>query len=316
MELRQLRYFCAVAEELSFARAARRLFIAQPALSVQVRNLEDELKVQLLRRTTRSIEVTHAGKTFYADAKEILARVEAAAKHVQDAGRGVVGTLRVGFLSNAATAELGARMRGFRERFPHVNLTLAEVSTHQQVAMLRRGDLDVGLLRISRPRGDRHTRADLGAAELAVGVGFSSEELASVEVNREPMIVALPAEGDLARKKRLVWQDFHHRPMIGTPDARERYFEAFFACCERAGVQPDVTQQAPDLATRLWMVAGGFGFTPTSASSREIMRPGLCYRPLPPDGPEVFTFASWRRADRAPHLLQFIEILQGPVPDK
>ena len=317
VELRQLRYFCAVAEELSFARAARRLFIAQPALSVQIRNLEDELKVPLLRRTTRSVEVTHAGKTFYADAREILARVESAAKHAQDAEHGVVGTLRVGFLSNVATAELGARMRGFSDRFPHVNLTLAEASTHQQVALLRRGDLDVGLLRISRSRERRPARGDasspLGAAELAVGVGFSSEELASMEVNREPMIVAVPAESGLAHKKRLAWQDFHRRPMIGTSDARERYFEPFFTCCERAGVQPDVTQHAPDLTTRLWMVACGFGFTPTSESSREIMRPGLCYRPLPPDGPEVLTFAAWRRDDPAPHLLQFIEILKTPV---
>ena len=311
VELRQLRYFCAVAEELSFARAARRLFIAQPALSVQIRNLEDELKVRLLRRTTRSIEVTHAGKTFYDEARAILARVEAAGKHAQDAERGVVGTLRVGFLSNVATAALGARMRGFRDRFPHVDLTLAEAATHQQIAMLRRGDLDVGLLRISRPH-DARPDPNLGAAELAVGVGFDSGELASVEINREPMIVALSAESDLARKKRLAWTDFHQRPMIGTSDPRERYFEAFFACCERAEVRPDVTQTAPDLTTRLWMVAAGFGFTPTSASSREIMRPGLCYRPLPTDGPEVLTFASWRRNDQAAHLLQFIEMLQAP----
>ena len=316
MELRQLRYFCAVAEELSFAGAARRLFIAQPALSVQIRNLEDELKVRLLRRTTRSIEITHAGKTFYDEARAILARVEIAGKHAQDAELGVVGTLRVGFLSNVATAELGARMRLFRERFPHVNLTLAEESTHQQIALLRRGDLDVGLLRISRPREDRPARvgeANLGAAELAVGVGFSSEELASVEINREPMIVALPAESDLARKKRLAWQDFHRGSMIGTSDPRERYFESFFSCCERAEVRPEVIQHAPDLATRLWMVACGFGFTPTSASSREIMRPGLCYRPLPPDGPEVLTFASWRRHDQTPHLLHFIEMLKTPL---
>ena len=73
-----------------------------------------------------------------------------------------------------------------------------------------------------------------------------------------------------------------------------------------------MTQHAPDLTTRLWMVACGFGFTPTSASSREIMRPGLGYRPLPPDGPEVLTFAAWRRADTAPHLLQFIETLKTP----
>ena len=324
MELRQLRYFCAVAEELSFARAARRLFIAQPALSVQIRNLEDELKVQLLRRTTRSIEITHAGKTFYDEASEILARVGSAGKHAQDAERGVIGTLRVGILSNVATVELGARMRLFRDRFPQVNLTLAVAFTRLQISMLRRGDLDVGLLRVSRPYekpvpGARLATGaevdDLGAADPAIGLGFSAEELASVEVNRQRMIVALPASSDLADKKRLAWADFHRRPMIVASDARERYFEPFFACCERAQARPDVTQQAPDLMTRLWMVACGFGFTPTSAASQEIMRPGLCYRPLPADGPEVLTFAAWRRNDNAPHLSRFIAILREPLPN-
>ena len=99
--------------------------------------------------------------------------------------------------------------------------------------------------------------------------------------------------------------------MIGTADVRERYFEPFFSCCERAQVRPVVSQYAQDLATRLWMVACGFGFSPTTASSQEITRPGLSYRPLPADGPEVLTFAAWRRKDQAPHLLRFIETLQA-----
>ena len=86
--------------------------------------------------------------------------------------------------------------------------------------------------------------------------------------------------------------------MIGTSDPRERYFEPFFACCERVQVRPVVTQYAQDLATRLWMVACGFGFSPTTASSQEISRPGLAYRPLPADGPEVLTFAAHRKQDQ------------------
>jgi hypothetical protein len=115
----------------------------------------------------------------------------------------------------------------------------------------------------------------------------------------------------MAKKKRLHWEDFHGKSMIGTSDPRERYFEPFFACCERAQVRPIVTQYAQDLATRLWMVACGFGFSPTTASSQEISRPGLAYRPLPADGPEVLTFVARRREDEAPHLLQFIEMLKG-----
>ena len=316
VELRQLRYFCAVAEELSFARAARRLFIAQPALSVQVRHLEEELKVRLLHRTTRAIELTHAGKTFLTEARQILARVDVAGQHAQDAARGILGTLRVAFLSNVATADLGGRMRVFRESFPRVNLALMEAPTHRQIELLLRGDIDVGLLRFSRlpTPGQRRDGARVGLEELAAGLGFSSELLASEELGRQRMVAAVPANGALAKRKRLRWVDFQGEPMIGTSDPRERYFEPFFACCERAQVRPVVTQYAQDLAMRLWMVACGFGFSPTTASSQEISRPGLAYRPLPADAPEVLTFAARRKQDQAPHLLQFIEVLKDAPP--
>ena len=310
MELRQLRYFCAVAEELSFARAAKRLFVAQPALSVQIRNLETELKVQLLRRTTRTIEVTHAGKTFYTEAKDVLARVDAAGKHAQDAERGVVGTLRVAFLSNVATVRFGQRVREFQDRLPQVNLSLLEAASHAQIAMLRRGEIDAGLLRISKPFEGKGRRADEGAL-LAAAVGFSPDELACEEIGRERMLVAVPEESALARKRRVDWADLHQQAMIGISDPRERYFDAFYTCCERTGVRPVVSQYAYDLMTRLWMVACGFGFTPTSESSREISRPGLTYRPLPRDSPEVLTFVAWHRREHPAHLRQFIETLKG-----
>ena len=150
MELRQLRYFCAVAEELSYARAARRLFIAQPALSIQVRHLEQELGVKLLLRTTRRVELTHAGSTFYTEAREILARAETAGKHAQDAAQGLIGVLRVAMLSNIATQDLGNRVRSFQSRFPGVKVTLLEATTHRQIRLILGGEVDIGLLRFSR----------------------------------------------------------------------------------------------------------------------------------------------------------------------
>ena len=308
MELRQLRYFCAVAEELSFARAARRLFIAQPALSIQIRHLEEELKVPLLLRTTRSVELTHAGRAFYREASDVLTRVDTAGKHAQDAAQGIVGHLRVAFAANVATEDLGRRIRDFSVRYPLVHLLLREASTANQIERLLRGEIDVGLLRISRfadGRG-RSSRPE----EFAARAGFSTEQLQSEEVGRELMIVAVPVNGPLATKKHLSWSDFHDQPMIGSSDPRERYFESFFACCERARVRPVVSQFAQDLLTRLWMVACGFGFTPTSAASQEISRPGLAYRPLPPDGPEVFTLAAWQKTDPAPQVLHFIQALK------
>lgn len=316
MELRQLRYFCAVAEELNFGRAARRLFIAQPALSIQVRNLEQELKVRLLERTTRSVQLTHAGKTFYAEARDILELSDAAGKHAREAEQGFIGNLRVAFLSNVATADLGGRMRRFQERFPKVTLTLMEAPTHRQIELLLRREIDVGLLRFSREtsRGSAKDAAPSAARislePFVLGSGHATEELASEELTRQRMIVAVPETGALARKKVLRWKDFHGQPLILSSDGRERYFEPFLACCERAGVRPVVSQYAHELMTRLWLVACGFGFTPTTASSREISRPGLCYRPLPVDGPEVLTYAAWRKSETTPHLLHFIETLK------
>ncbi len=309
MELRQLRYFCAVAEELSFARAARRLFIAQPALSIQIRHLEEELTVTLLRRTTRSVEITHAGRAFYREASEVLARVDAAGRRAQDAAQGIVGQLRVAFAANVATEDLGRRIRRFSMNFPLVNLLLREASTADQIHLLRHGEIDVGLLRISRLADGRERR--IRPEEFAARAGFSGEELTSEEVGRELMIVAVPADSPLASKKRLAWTDFHDQPMIGSSDPRERYFESFFACCERLQVRVVVSQYAQDLLTRLWMVACGFGYTPTSAASQEISRPGLAYRLLPPDGPEVFTLAAWRTNDPPPQVLHFIGMLQS-----
>ena len=201
-----------------------------------------------------------------------------------------------------------AGFAGFSVAFPLVNLLLREASTADQIHMLRHGEIDVGLLRISRLSDGRER--SIRPEEFAARAGFSGEELTSEEVGRELMIVAVPAESRLATKKRLTWTDFHDQPMIGSSDPRERYFESFFACCERLRVRVVVSQYAQDLLTRLWMVACGFGYTPTSAASQEISRPGLAYRCLPPEGPEVFTLAAWRKNDPPPQVLHFIEALQ------
>ena len=155
-------------------------------------------------------------------------------------------------------------------------------------------------------------RVNIGMERFAVGTGLSAEELASEEIARQRMIAAVPADSPLGRKKEpLTWKDFDGQPIILTADPRERYFEPFLACCEQQGARPVLSQRAHELMTRLWLVACGFGFTPTTASSREITRAGVCYRDLPEDGPEVLTFAAWRKAERAPHLLHFIEMLKN-----
>ena len=240
-------------------------------------------------------------------------------------------------LSNIATTDLGNRVRAFQGRFPGVNVTLREASTHEQIKLILGGEIDIGLLRFSRqverlaagrdrrrglPGGssagaagawlpaasseEDTARVNIGMERFAVGTGLSAEELATEAIARQRMIAAVPEDSPLGRKPEpLTWQDFDGQPIILTADPRERYFEPFLACCAQQGARPVLSQRAHELMTRLWLVACGFGFTPTTASSREITRAGLRYRDLPEDGPEVLTFAAWRKADRAPHLLHF-----------
>src|SRR5689334_5740766 len=148
MELRHLRYFLAVAEELHFGRAATRLGIAQPPLSQQIRQLEQELGATLLNRTKRRVELTPAGRAFLEHTRQILAETERAKRVARRAGRGEIGRLAIGFVSSADLDVLPRVLRAWRERFPDVEVELHALLTAAQVDALGRGRLDVGFIRL------------------------------------------------------------------------------------------------------------------------------------------------------------------------
>ena len=146
MELRHLRYFVAVADELHFGRAAEKLHISQPPLSMQIRALEDELGVALLNRTRRHVSLTRAGQAFLQDARQILEKTDQAVLTARRAGRGEIGELAVGFISVADYNLLPLVLREFRRRYPMVSLSLKEATTDAQLDDLREGRIDVGFL--------------------------------------------------------------------------------------------------------------------------------------------------------------------------
>jgi|SRR6185369_5482291 DNA-binding transcriptional LysR family regulator len=284
MELRHLRYFVAVAEQLSFRGAAEKLNMAQPPLSAQIKGLEDELRVQLLERDTRNVRLTHAGEVFLEQARAVLALAATAEQRAREAEQGVVGTLRVGIIAPSANAWLAAILRKFRRQYSGVQLSLFDLTSTEQLRRLRIGELDVGLLRPP--------------------VSFPELDYKFVDESRQ--ILALPAGHPLARKRKLEWADFHNQELVLMhPNEQHGYYDPFFARCAKAGAHPRPVQYANDIQTKMWLISAGFGIAPTTATLSEVKRPGLVFRPLPAGLPPVRTILVWRRDDDSPVVTHF-----------
>ena len=291
MELRHLRYFIAVAEHLNFRRAAERLHVAQPALSAQIKSLEHHLGVKLLERTTRAVRLTQAGRNFLDDARQILSSASQAEQRAKRAGQGIVGSLRIGFVSATATAWLADNLRRFHCKFPGVQLSLFDLTSTEQLHQLRGGELDAGFLRPP--------------------VDFPELECRFIEESSQ--VLALPANHRLVRKRKIEWSDFDGEGLVMMhPSRQHRYYDTFLEACAKAGAKPYPAQYAHDIQTKLWLISAGFGIAPTSSKFTESRRPGLVFRPLPAGLPLVQTVLVWRKADEAPalqHFLSFFKIV-------
>src|SRR5262245_26825869 len=192
MELRHLRYFVVVAEELHFRRAAERLHMSQPPLSQQIRALEAEVGATLLLRNQRKVELTAAGAAFLERAREILAAVEDAALEARRVQRGEVGRLAIGFVGSAMYSFVPDLLRAFRERYPDIQLRLQELGTSEQLRQLENGRLDVGFMRTPSTR----------------------PELRAETVLEERVVAALPDAHPLAARARLRLTDLEGQPLV------------------------------------------------------------------------------------------------------
>ena len=287
MELRHLRYFVAVAEELNFRRAAERLRVAQPALSSQIKNLEQELGVKLFDRTTRSVQLTPTGQVFLSEARGILTATHHAEQLVRKAELGLVGTLRLGVITPATGPLLARVLRHFHQKFPGVQLSLSALTTTEQLKRLRAGEIDAGLLRPPVVSPDLETRF----------------------VEQAPQMLAVPAGHRLAKKRKLEWMDFNGEGLVMIhPDLQHSFYDPFIAACAKAGAKTHVAQYAQDVQIKMWLISAGFGIAPVTATLVEIRRPGVVFRPLPPGLPPVQTMLVWRRADASmPVIKNFLE---------
>jgi LysR family transcriptional regulator, benzoate and cis,cis-muconate-responsive activator of ben and cat genes len=260
LELRHLRYFVAVAEELHFGRAATRLGIAQPPLSQQIQHLERALGTQVFERTRRKVQLTDAGHVLLGDARRILSDVDRAFDGVRRAGRGEVGTLTVAFAASVMFLDLPRIIREFRSRYPGVTLELREMPTGPQIAALERGEIDIGFLREPPP----HPRLTIET------------------VMREPLHIAIAHSHPLAARKRIPLSRLAEEDFVLFPeDVAPGLYAQVMALCLDAGFAPRVVQVSRELYTTVSLVEAGVGVTIVPASIEKMGWTGVRYVPIP-----------------------------------
>ena len=287
MELRHLRYFLAVAEELHFGRAAVRLHMSQPPLSQQIRRLEKELQASLFQRTKRHVELTNAGRVLLGEARALMAQAERAASSAQRASRGEIGQLLVGCALWADFLDGAKIIRLFARRHPDVELELRDLTATEQIVALEAGRIHVGILRPPVP-----------------GKSLVSERLSS-----ESLLVAFPRGHPFKNHERVSWMALVDQPYVLVSRRRAPAFEALVArACHEAGVTLKVKYEVEHPQTVLAVVESGLGISLVPASLQTFKRPGVAYRPLWPPGPELETVIAWRRGSDLPLVQTFVKV--------
>ncbi|MES2069769.1 MAG: LysR substrate-binding domain-containing protein [Pseudomonadota bacterium] len=262
MELRHLRYFVTVAEELHFTRAAERLHIGQPPLSQQIQALEQELGVQLLERSKRWVRLTPAGKSFLDDARKILVLAEQASQSARRASRGEIGELRIGFTPSTPFTEIfPAVINQFRTRFPQVTLSLRELPTMRQLEALEERQLDLGFIR---------------PTEVEVGKSISLNILSD-----DPLLLVMPVHHRLAKRKSIPFSELAAESFVMYPHhAGTGLSRQVQRLCREAGFEPKIVQEAQEASTIIGLVAAGCGISILPESFRNVQLSGVTYRPL------------------------------------
>ena len=290
MELRHLRYFVAVAEELHFGRAAERLMIAQPPLSYQIKQLEAELGTRLFERTQRRVELTEAGRVFLEGAREVLNRADVAVHAAQRAGNGQFGKLTVGFTNLALIELLPETLPQFRRLFPDVEVVLQLMSNGEQATALREHQIEVGCL--CPPVPDDGLRVET--------------------VLRGPVVAVLPPGHPLSRLRRVPLASlggehfvfFRRQPRIGCA-------AQLLAICLRAGFEPKVVQEADEVEAIMSMVSAGLGVSVLPAAVRKLRRAGVVLRPVEETAGTVELAVACREGEQSTTVRNFLELVRA-----
>ena len=285
MELRHLRYFTALAEELHFGRAADAVFVAQSTLSQQIRAFEDEMGVQFFERSTGGVALTEAGRTFLPYAKRVLREARRAESVAQAARDGLAGLLRITYEGTAMRSGLPTIIKAFQAERPHGELDLVEQTTREQVTALREEESDAGFLFL--PINERGLRVR--------------------ELFTAPMIVVLPSGHRLAERETVPLRELEGEPhVIWARSGAPRIHDAYVRACHKAGFTPRIIQEIERGESFLGLVEAGLGVSIAHASNVQIERPGVRYAKIvEPEVPLTLGIAH-RHQDESPLLDRFL----------
>lgn len=292
MELRHLRYFVAVGEEQHFGRAAQRLHLAQPALSRQIQDLEDEIGFKLFERLPRGVKLNEAGKSFLEDARRILQQVNEAALRAGRVARGQSGTLRVGFTENTSWhGVVPESFRQFRQRQPDAELQLNPLSTMEQVEAVHNGRLDAGFvfnLQLTDP--------DFDQLPLAL----------------HNLVLAAPKGHPLAKVKKLQLRDIGDTPFVWFPRRESPlYYDRLMQECSRGGLKaPNIVQEGVNEATIMSLVLHGVGVAFVTDNARWRCPKGVIILPVTDLVLPFLLSLVWRKCNVSPLLANFVEVVR------
>ena len=295
MELRYLLYFATVAEQQSFTRAAKKLRVAQPAISQQIKTLEEELEVKLLVRTKRSVKLTAAGHAFLLQAKDILNRVEQSRVEARRAAQGETGTLSIGFFGAGSSLFLPELIHAYRAQYPAVRINLHEHTSREQLDALESGRIDIGFTR-PLPK-------------------TQSGRIVLERVYRDCVVAVLSDRHALAglRKiglEKLATEDWVLLRRSSAPEV----VDGFTLLCTNAGFSPRVISEGARMQTVLTMVAAGVGVSLVAGCDSRLNQPGVTFIPIQPDPPPLDLVAARPDGEPPPTVAAFLEILRQQLP--
>jgi len=295
MDIRQLRYFVMLCEELHFRRAAERLNITQAPLSVAIKSLETELGAQLFLRTQRRVSITPVGAAFRDHALHVLSQLDRSVEEIKEIVSGEAGQLRIGFTIASSLLPFFPQMiRTYRTRYPKVDLKLHDLSSQQQITALEDREIDVGLLRSPRiqPRSDIHI----------------------TELLQDPLVVAMHAEHPLNQRDALRIADLRGEPMIFYPRKfGVGIYEQFFRLCSKQGFAPDIVQEVRESATIISLAASGLGIAVVPAELQCIHVPNIAFKPLTDAGAMTHMVMASRSGEASTLVANFRRIAEASV---